>query len=312
MRRLLLSALVAGILLPGRTEAQTRVLRVEEPAGTMVGVALAIDAGLAWESVSMTGVTQLTARALVEELRPALDSLLAAATVVCDDLGTTLLLAAPPESWEAATRRMLQTLRTAGIGIGAIERARAAMLRAFVFRADSPAEEARMGLRRAIYGAAHPWVRPPCGHRETVATLRPDDVRYMLATRLDPERSTAAVVGPVDEESVERVFGAAAAGRRLPFIVPGPVPEPARDTVTVEARTVTTWLGVAYPFGRDADIEALRLLGFRLEELVSPGPARPSVHSATAELRRHGRGGHLVLWLVVEPESTDEIGRAHV
>ena len=66
---------------------------------------------------------------------------------------------------------------------------------------------------------------------------------------------------------------------------------------------MTAWLAVAFPFGRDADIEAVRLLGAILEDVVAPGVDRPASFTAGHALERHGAGGALVVSAVTTPEA---------
>jgi predicted Zn-dependent peptidase len=65
-------------------------------------------------------------------------------------------------------------------------------------------------------------------------------------------------------------------------------------------------VAAVYPFGPDADDEALRMLSRLALEQVSFGVQRPQVYDSRAEVVRHAAGGELRLEMVVPPGEVEQ------
>jgi predicted Zn-dependent peptidase len=81
-----------------------------------------------------------------------------------------------------------------------------------------------------------------------------------------------------------------------------PVDEPVRE----QYQAITAWVAAVYPFGEDADEEALRMLARLAADRVSFGPLRPQVYDSRAEVVRHAGGGELRLEMVVPPREAED------
>ncbi|HEX7052265.1 MAG TPA: insulinase family protein [Longimicrobiales bacterium] len=288
-------------LLATPARSQGRLVILDEPAGTAVGLAVVINAGNAWETAAESGLGRLAAQAVVERARPRLAALGATASVACDATTVRFSLVLPAPTWQSAAELFFETLFEYPVGADAVARARAAVLEPVRMEEHSFTGDIRAALARARFGRSSRWARPPCGRAETLAALGADDVERMIRTRFLPTRATAAIVGPVDTAAAGALLRRWLSDSDLPVLVPAPDPT-SGGHIRVERATVTTWVALAFPFDRDADIEALRLLGFRIREAVGPSPARPEIFDAAVELERHGDGGALIVYLVTAPD----------
>lgn len=302
MKRLacvLLAALATGT--PLAAQAVDRLHVQPEPAGTMVAVTLRLGAGRAVEARTEAGVLQLAALTVLENLRPALDSVGARATVACGRGATTFTLLAPSDTWGPAAMRMLAGVFHPEPDSLDLERARARLVRSTRLDNGNPTWQVRVVTRQALFGITHPLARPECGLPETLELLSRDSVLARAERWFRPARATVAVHGPVDE-------GAARAwlAPRLHLATPpadGMGPVATRDSArAAERNTITAWVGLAFPFGDDGDEEALRLLALRIRDAVRPGPDRPGVLGLATELEHHPGGGALYVYFLTDPE----------
>jgi predicted Zn-dependent peptidase len=290
---------------PGAAEAQRRIAVLEEPAATVVALALVLNAGSGGEMDWEAGIGHLAAAAVLESARPLLDALEAEAVVECDRGWLRFTLLAPPATWRSAAEVLLGAVFSPDFSPGAVERARAELLREVTARDGDPRQEAEVALQMARFGEESRWARPACGARESLLRLQPEAVRQLARTRFQPTRATAAVAGAVRGAEATRVLRAALGDVELPVLVPAPprLAEPP-GRVHVERNTVTAWLELAFPVHTEADPEALRLLGHWLAEAAAPGPARPAIYDVGATLEREGgRGGALRLTLVTSTDA---------
>jgi predicted Zn-dependent peptidase len=301
-------ALLAPLLAlsPRPAPAQTRIAVLEEPSGTAVGLAVVLNAGSAWEIRQEAGLTYLAARSVVEEVRPVLDALGARATVDCDAAGIRFTLLLPPVGWEGAAEAFLGALFERPFSDVAVERARRVVLREAVRRDGDFPTEISGGLARALYGEGSRWTRPACGSSETLASLGAEEARRMARVRFTALRATAALAGPVDRTAARALLRRYLTDSDLPVLVPAPTPDPLERPFRLERNTVTTWIGLAFPFPAGTDAEALRLLAFRIEREGAPAAGHPELYDATARVEQHGEGGTLVVYLVTAPEQARE------
>jgi len=296
-----------GTLLLGtgaaEARAQARFVVIDEPEGSAVGVALVISAGTAWELRSELGLSYLAARSVVEEVRPTLAALGARLSAGCDRAGTRITMALPANVWEQGTERLLEAIFERPPSAAAIERARRAIVRELQLAEGSDAAEIRAALARVDHGVADRWARPPCGTAETIGALGVGSVQRLVKTRFTPYRTVAAVVGPVGEARPRELLGRYLPDSELPLLLPAP-PRPdstADRNARVLRNTITAWIAISFAFGADTDPEAVRLLGFMLEQRIAPAPTRPEIYDATVEVAQHGGGGSLVVYLVTAP-----------
>jgi predicted Zn-dependent peptidase len=279
---------------------------LDEPRGAAAGVAVIINAGSAWEMRPEAGLTYLAARSVVEELRPVLDPLGGRAAAECDPSGVRFSLSLPAATWEEGTKFFLEAIFGQPFSDGAIARARRAILAESALSEESISTEIRTALAGAEFGDGDRWARPACGTPETIASLSAADARRMAQSRFTPYRATAAVAGPVGEAVPRSLLSHYLPDSDLPVLIAGPKRKPGKRIRQIERNTVTAWIGIAFPFPREADLEALRLLTFLIEREVVPAPTRPEIYDATVELSPDGGGGALVVYLVTAPTHARE------
>lgn len=276
-----------------------RVAVVEDPEATTLAAAVVVP-GSAWELPGTEGITILSALTLLEEIRPGLDSLDARARVTCGLATFTFTLVAARDVWRPALERFLDGLFRPSPGGDALARARGRLAGSLTLDQASPAWQARLAVRRALHAdsMSSGWLGPACGVSETLALFDLSDVRA-AAHRFGPRLAHVAALTPSDSDAVAALLTA-----RIPE---GPAPVvPAPRTVRpgrrhVERNTVTSWIAVAFPFGPEADVEAIRLVGAVLEDAIAPSVDRPESLTAGHELERHGAGGTLVVRAVTTP-----------
>ncbi|MFO7894853.1 MAG: hypothetical protein R6U63_14055 [Longimicrobiales bacterium] len=275
-----------------------RVAVVEEPQATAVAVAVVVP-GSTWELPGTEGLTILSAMTALEAIRPALDSLAARARVDCTPAAFTFTLAAARDGWQAAVDVFLDGLFRPAPGPEALERARSRLMESLTLDQASPAWQARLAVRHALHGdtLTSGWLGPACGVPETLSLFDLADVRAGLH-RFAPRLAHAAALAP-EGAAVGSLLRQRIQADRTPVI-------PAPRTVAagrryVERNTVTAWLAVAFPFGLDADVEAIRLLGAVAEDAIAPGVDHPESFTADHEIVHHGRGGALVVRAVTTP-----------
>src|SRR5690606_24658133 len=187
------------------------------------------------------------------------------------------------------------------VGDGAVERARRRLLAAREIQAGVFTSEVRQGLAAALHGEESRWARPVMGQATTLETLGTNDVRGVLRSRFQPSRTAAVVAGAVDPLGAHVVLRTALGGGTLPILAPvPPVLRPGR--LYLERSTITTWIALSFPFSDDVEPEAVRLLATWLDDQLRPSAARPDVFASSTEIRRHGAGGTLDVYLVVSPE----------
>src|SRR5690625_7898260 len=119
--------------------------------------------------------------------------------------------------------------------------------------------------------------------------------------RFTAQRASAALVGPIEKSRGEALLRYYIPETGLPLLTPKPSSIGRGGGEWVERKTVTAWIGLSFPFGPDADIEALNLLAFILEREVEPHPARPEIYDARIETSRDGGGGASVAKLIAAP-----------
>ena len=276
-----------------------------ESGATAVAVALVLP-GSGVEDGGNSGSTLLAARALVEEARPLLAGLGAEARVECGRWAVVLTLLAVPEEWRTAAALVASVLERGAVSEGALERARSGMAASLALDRASPAWQARLAAGRALYGPGSPWAVPACGVLEALPLFD----RWVVegeAARLGSVWAIAGA-GALAESDTAYLAGLFRPARVTSALPVPAAPEPGR--VYVERNTVTAWVTLSWPFGRDADAEAVGLVGALLVDAVGPGLARPGILHAESELDLHGRGGSLAVTLVVLPEEAEVLAEA--
>lgn len=289
-------------------EEPGRVAVLVDPAATAVAAAFAFP-GSGWELPGTEGLTLLTAETLLEQVRGPLEELGARADVTCDLALFTFTLVAPPDVWREALNVLLDGLFRPDPGAVALERARERVRRALSLDHASPAWQARLAARQALYGdtlSSSAWESPACGVPESLDLLDLPLVRaaaYRFAPRMT---AGAALLGPVDGTGArQHVQARIPAGP--PPLVPAP-PSTAPGRRYVERNTITAWLSHSYPFEAGTDEEALHLLGSLLVRELGPDVSRPAVFATSYEVERHGGGGALIVYMVTTPGAAAEYG----
>lgn len=302
--RSIIGGMALALLAALPAAAQDRVVVRQEPGTPVVAAEVLVAVGPADEDSANAGITYLTARSVTAPILPLLDSLTAQLTVQQHKDAVSFTVIAAPDNWEEATRTLLVALFRDPVDSVATVRQRAATVAELQAREVSPADALAKEVDAAVYGEDHPWGRPAVGTAASVGRIRVHQVDSFLRSGFTADRAIVAIVGPVDR-------GAADAMRA--FMDPGPVrrtevdaPTPADEPVRQQYNSITAWVAAVYPFGENADEEALRMLAELAVDRVSFGPLRPQVYDSRAEVTRHAGGGELRLELVVPPREVEE------
>ncbi|MFL5538497.1 MAG: hypothetical protein ACJ8J0_05865 [Longimicrobiaceae bacterium] len=301
--RTLRAAFGAALLLAsaaGRAAAQERVYVRPEAGTPVVAVQVLVSVGPVDEPAAQAGISYLAARAVVEPTRATLDSLGAHLDVDQQRDAIAFTLTAAPDAWAAASRALLAALFRDPVDSAATVRQRSAIVRELQGREASPADALDRERARAVYGADHPWARPPVGTSATVGRVRVAQVDAFLRRNFTPERSVVAVVGPVDEQEALDVLRPHMPEGEL-VVDSVPATAPAAEPVSADYNSITTWVSATWRFGADSDVESLRMLAKLALDRVSFGPSRRSVYNSRAEVVQYAGGGELRLTVVVPP-----------
>lgn len=290
-----------AILVSTRPLSERRSLVLADSTATTVGLGVVVSAGSMWEMSGESGLVRLAAEAVLEEIAPQLSVLGVDARVESDASTVHYKFVMPPESWPIAGELFFETLFTGRVGDGAVERARRRLLAAREIQAGVFTSEVRQGLAAALHGEESRWARPAMGQATTLETLGTNDVRGVLRSRFQPSRTAAVVAGAVDPLGAHVVLRTALGGGTLPILAPVP-PVLRPGQLYLERSTITTWIALSFPFSDDVEPEAVRLLATWLDDQLRPSAARPDVFASSTEIRRHGAGGTLDVYLVVSPE----------
>jgi predicted Zn-dependent peptidase len=296
--------LAALALMAAPAAAQERVVVRAEPGTPVVAAEVLIAVGPADEAEGKEGITYLTARAVTAPILPVLDSLAAELDVEQHRDAVSFTVTAAPDNWEEAMRTLLVALFRDPVDSVATVRQRTATVAELTAREASPADALAREVDAAVYGEDHPWGRPAVGTARTVGRIAVREVDAFLRSGFTADRALVAIVGPVDRN----------AGRTLQaFMDPGPLrtseidaPTRADEPVRQQYNAITAWVAAVYPFGEDADEEAIRMLARLAVERVSFGPLRPQVYDTRADVVRHAGGGELRLQLVVPPREAEQ------
>lgn len=289
---------------PAPTAAPSGRFAVARDPGATALAAAVVAPGSAWELPGTGGLTILVATTLLEQMRPALDRLGARARVRCGPAAFTFTLVAPHEVGDTALTVFLNGLFRPLPEPASLVRARDLLEATLVLDEANPGWQVRTALRSALHGdtLSSGWLGPPCGVPESLELYDLRDVA-IGTRRFAPHLAHVAVITPGAPDPLRHLLA-----RRLPDEPGPPLPVPRATTARerhVERNTVTSWAALAFPFGPDADMEAVRLLGAILADAVAPAVDRPESFSAHHEVQRHGAGGALVITAVTEPAAAE-------
>lgn len=291
-------------LLAAPAAAQDRVIVRAEPGTPVVAAEVLIAVGPADEAAGKEGITYLTARAVTAPIVPVLDSLTAQLTVQQHKDAVSFTVIAAPDNWQEAARTLLVALFRDPVDSVATVRQRTATVAELTAREASPADALARQVDAAVFGEEHPWGRPAVGTARSVGRIAVREVDAFLRTAFTADRALVAIVGPVDRGAAQALQS---------FMDPGPVRrtefdpfQPAQEPVRRQYDAITAWVAAVYPFGEDADEEALRMLARLAVDHVSFGPLRPQVYDSRAEVVRHAGGGELRLEMVVPPREVED------
>jgi len=300
----MLAAAALALLAALPAAAQDRVVVRQEPGTPVVAAEVLIAVGPADEDTARAGITYLTARAVTAPILPILDSLTAQLTVQQHKDAVSFTVIAAPDNWEEATRTLLVALFRDPVDSVATVRQRTATVAELTAREASPADALARQVDAAVFGEAHPWGRPAVGTARSVGRIRVREVDAFLRSGFTADRAVVAIVGPVDRGAGDalRAFMDPGLLRRTEVDAPAPADEPVRQ----QYNSITAWVAAVYPFGENADEEALRMLAALAVDRVSFGPLRPQVYDSRAEVTRHAGGGELRLELVVPPREVEQ------
>lgn len=300
----MLTAALASVAVP--LGAQERLAVRSEPGTPVVAVEVLVAAGPADEPTGKAGLAYLAARTVVAPILPLLDSLGAHLETTAAKDALTFTLIAAPDVWEDASRMLLVALFRDPPERQWMTRQQTAITAELTARASNPADAAMRATDAAVYGRNHPWGRSTVGSAESIRRLTMADVDEFLRSRVTSQRAVVAVVGPVDGATARlHLRGYFDPSSALPPQEWGP-PDPAESVVRVDYNSITTWVGVSYPFRVDADLEALEFLARLTADELSFSPSRSSVFNARGEVIPRRAGGELRFQVVAPPE---EAGR---
>ncbi len=286
-------------------EGQQRTVVASEPGTPVVATEVLVLTGPADEPDGQEGVAYLAARAVTEPIQPLLDSLGAHLTVRPLKDALSFTVTAAPDVWEDATASLLVSLFHDPVQESAVVRERAAIRADLLGREANPADAANREADVALYGEDHPWGRPTVGTPASVAGITAEDVDDFLRSSFSPERTIAAVVGPVDPEGAYDHLGRfIEAGEPLSFEIDSI--EPSESPVRRDYNSITTWITVGYRIPGDADLDALRFLAQLALDELEFSPLRRSVFNARAQIDPRVSGGELRFQLVAPPEEADD------
>lgn len=202
------------ILLPQTLAAQSRVIVLPEPDGTLVSLALLLRTGL---DAGPADTHCIAANAVVRELRPQLDALDARAEAVCMPARVRFTLLTRTVTWRVAADIFLTTLFDHQVGDRAFVQAREAARRRRQIECNNPGYRLRTRLHAAFYGASSPIADAECGETGTEHEFSVEQAREFMSARFLPARAAAAVAGPVEadavRESLARALGDIQIGR---------------------------------------------------------------------------------------------------
>jgi len=299
-----IGCLAAALLAALPAAAQERVVVRQEAGTPVVAAEVLIAVGPADEEGGKEGITYLTARAVTAPILPVLDSLAAHLEVEQQKDAVSFTVTAAPDNWQEAVRTLLVALFRDPVDSVATVRQRTATVAELTAREASPADALARQVDAAVFGEDHPWGRPAVGTARSVGRITVREVDAFLRTGFTADRAVVAIVGPVDRGAARTVEA---------FLDPGPLqtsevnpPAPADEPVRQQYQAITAWVAAVYPFGEDADEEAVRMLARLALERVSFGPLRPQVYDARADVVRHAGGGELRLQMVVPPREAEE------
>ncbi len=287
-------------LTSGHLAAQQRFAVRPEPGTPLVAVELLVATGTAEETASQAGVAYVGARAAVQPIRAALESLGARLMVSADKDAVSFSLLAAPDVWEAATRLLLSAVYRDEPSPAAMVAERDAVRAELLPKEANPANTLAREVDAAVFGPRHPWARPAVGYARTVEKLSAANVEAFMRANLLAERSWLAVAGPVDPAAVATLV--------RPFLPDAPwqpltAPEsaPARSAVRRNYNYITSWVAASYRFGPEADLPALVLLADLVADQLGYGPTRRAVYDARGEVMQVGDGGEVRFHVVVRP-----------
>jgi len=291
----------------GGGSAQERIVVFTESGTPVVATEFLIVAGPANESAEKAGLAYLSARSVMEPIRPVLDSLGAhlALQMRKDAISVTIISA--PDVWEEATRVVLVALFRDPPTASVVQRQRTAIRAELVARQTNPADAMTREADRAVFGADHPWGRPEVGTIRSMERLSFSDVADFLRSYVSSDRAIAVVIGPVEAERAREHLSSFMLGRG-PLPADAPAAVPARQPTRVEYNSITTWISVSFPFGPGADEEALRLLSHLALQALTTGPDRHLVYNASAEVLPRVGGGELRFQIVTPPRAAERLG----
>jgi predicted Zn-dependent peptidase len=306
MRSAVVAASLGLLLLLGDrgVAAQERIVVLTEPGTPVVVTEILLAVGPADEERTTAGLANLSARSVLAQVEPVLDSLGARAGVTAHKDALSFTVTAAPEVWEESAALLLGSILRETPDSLTVLRERRAIAAELRGRVANPADAATREVDRAFYGADHPWGRPTVGTAESVERLGYSHVRAFLRDNFTADRAYVAVVGPVDV--------APARAHLRPLVgttFPAPVEVIPFDSDTLPARhdydAVTTWITATYRFPETADVEALHFIAYFARDALAYSPAQRSVYNAWSEIVPRVGGGEIRVQVVVPPDEAD-------
>jgi zinc protease len=189
-----------------------------------------------------------------------------------------------------------------------VRRERQAIVAELRGRASNPADAAILDMDRAFFGAQHPWGRPTVGTPQTLERITLRNVDDFLRDHFTPERTLAAVAGPVEEGQVR--------AHLIPLLGSGPPAaveltsfRPAERPVTQDYNSITTWVSASFRFPETGDEEALRFVAYLVTDQLSFSASQRSVFNVWSEVVPRVGAGELRLQVVVPPREAQAWAR---
>jgi zinc protease len=225
----------------------------------IVSLNIAVRAGAACDPAGCGGAANLLARVIdrgtalrsAADIAEAFDSRGVSLTVNLSRHLMTFVCTCLAADFEAILAAVADVIRNPAIPGAELATRKGEVATAITQDADNPFFRATEALMAALYGADHPYGRPPKGSLESVERISREELLEFHRRWFAPGAVTAVIVGDVSAESahaaVARAFGDWDASAAAPVAVAAPSPI-SRRTQTVVPIMGKSQADVAYGF----------------------------------------------------------------
>ena len=204
------------------------------------------DAGSSFDPPGAPGLSALTARMIdrgtptetAADLAEEIERCGASVEVSSNRQAITFTATCLVDDFEAMLDLAARMARTPAFPEDQLELRRRETLTRLAQDDENTASRAGARFFERLYGASHPYARPPRGTVASIERMTRRDLERFHQTCVSPARLAIAVVGDVDArescERVARVFGSWQSSAPPPGPLPRPAPPEARDISAIE------------------------------------------------------------------------------